>query len=219
MNENKEIEKLKQDSLGVQDKAREIDVKDKISLETATEFLTFLKQGRKEVDKAFDPIIAKNHEAHKLAIAAKKTYSSPWIEAEMIVKPQISSYMAMLARKQREAEAAAEKAEEEKRLKEEEQLAAAIEAEDSGDLEKRDEIMEEITPEVTPVEHTPAPKLKGTSIRKIWKWEIVDFDKIPRRYLTVDPSLVTAEVRRNKENTSIPGIKAYTVDSIATRIK
>ena len=79
--------------------------------------------------------------------------------------------------------------------------------------------MEEITPEVAPVEYVPAPKLEGTSIRKIWKWEVVDFDKIPKKYLIIDPSMVTAEVRQNKGNTNIPGIRAFTVDSIATRIK
>ena len=215
MNEIKGIEELKQKSLGIQDKAREIDINDEISLETASEFLIILKQGRKEVDKAFDPIIAKNHEAHKLAIATKKKYSDPWIAAELIVKPQISNYMAELARKQREAEEAARKAEEERRQK----LETAFKADEAGDAEKAEDILKDVTPEVTKAEYIPQPKLTGTSIRKIWKWEVIDLNLVPRVYLQVDSSKIGAAVRSAKGETHISGIRVYSEDSVAIRTK
>jgi len=214
----KDLEQIKLDALKYPDQAKELKIVDDISLHTASNFLVSIRKLRKEINEAFNPIIEKAHAAHKEALSTKKRFDQPLIEAELIVKPQISNYMAMLARKQREAEAAAEKAEEEKRLKEEKQLAAAIEAEDSGDLKKRDEIMEEITPEVAPVEYATAPKLKGTSIRKIWKWRVIDINIIPREYLIVNPNMITTEMRKSKGDTNIPGIQVYSEDSVATRI-
>ena len=219
MDQNDKLKKLENETLKLKDFAKEITITDDISLGSANEFLVSIKRSRKEINEAFNPIIKKAHEAHKEAIETKKKYEKPLIAAEMIVKPQIAAYFGALARKQREAEIAAEKAEEERRLKEEAQLKTAIEAENKGDFEKRDEIMEDIIPETKPVEYVPAPKLAGTSIRKIWKWKLVSLELVPREYLIVNTNAIMASIRENKGATKISGIQIYSEDSVATRVK
>ena len=219
MERSNELKKLENETLKLKNSVMGIIVNDDISLNFANEFLISIKRSRKEINEAFNPIIKKAHEAHKEAIETKKKYEKPLIAAEMIVKPQIAAYFGALARKQREAEIAAEKAEEERRLKEEAQLKTAIEAENKGDFEKRDEIMEDVIPETKPVEYVPAPKLAGTSIRKIWKWKLVNLELVPREYLIVNTNAIMASIRENKGATKISGIQIYSEDSVATRVK
>jgi len=54
-------------------------------------------------------------------------------------------------------------------------------------------------------------KLEGTHIRQYWKWEVVDISKVPEEFLvqTVDKAMVEATIKRNKEKTSIPGIRVF----------
>ncbi len=47
-------------------------VNDDISLDSANAFLLDIKRVRKEINKAYDPIIKKTHEAHKEAIGIKR---------------------------------------------------------------------------------------------------------------------------------------------------
>lgn len=213
--ENKDdLKKLQTDILLYPEQAKEIRITDTVSLGTANAFLVSIKKMRKEVSGAFDPIVKKAHDAHKEALETKKRYEEPLIAAELIIKPQISTYMAELARKQREAEELAKKAEEERRQK----LETAFKADEAGDAEKAEDILKDVTPEVTKAEYIPQPKLTGTSIRKIWKWEVIDLNLVPRVYLQVDSSKIGAAVRSAKGETHISGIRVYSEDSVATRI-
>jgi hypothetical protein len=47
----------------------------------------------------------------------------------------------------------------------------------------------------------------STNIRKVWKFEIIDAIKIPRRYLIVDESFIRAEIRNGVRE--IPGVRIY----------
>jgi len=218
MKEISVLKKIEAGALEYPEKAKKLSVTNNESLSSANTFLVSIKRMRREINNAFDPIIKKAHEAHREALATKKRYDQPLIEAEMIVKPLIASYMAELARKRREAEEATRRAEEERRRKEAERIAAAVdESEADGDVSGIAEILSEDEPEIKPVEYVPAPKLEGTSIRKIWKWKVVDIDKIPREYLIVNPNMISAEMRDKKGETNIPGIQVYSEDSVSTR--
>jgi len=83
----------------------------------------------------------------------------------------------------------------------------------------KDFLMDDIIPETKPVEYVPAPKLEGTSIRKIWKWRLDKIELVPREYLIVNANAIMAAIRENKGATKIPGIQVYSEDSVATRAK
>lgn len=213
----KVLEKLKSDVILYPEQAKGMTVTDTLSLGKANTFLVAVKSMRKEVGKTFDPIIKKAHESHREALEAKKKFEKPLIAAELIIKPQIASYFGKIERERRAAEEVARKAEEERTRKEEELLEEAIQAEESGDAEKADEILAEEVPEVAAVEYPAAPKLEGTHIRKIWKWQVSDINLIPRKFLIVNPNMLTFEVRQNKGDTKIPGVNVYAVDVVSTR--
>ena len=213
--ENKnDLKQIEINALRYPAQAKGISITDELSLGSANTFLISIKGMRMQIARAFDPIIKKAHDAHKEALATKKQFDRPLVEAELIIKPQISNYMAELARKQRDAEELAEKAEEERRRK----LETAFKADEVGDTEKAEDILKDVTPEIIKAEYIPQPKLTGTSIRKIWKWEVTDLNLVPRVYLQADSSKIGAAVRSAKGETHISGIRVYSEDSVATRI-
>ena len=57
----------------------------------------------------------------------------------------------------------------------------------------------------------------GTSLRKAWKFRIVDASLIPRGYLIPDEQALGQIARTEKEAASVPGVEFYAVDSIGGR--
>ncbi len=49
----------------------------------------------------------------------------------------------------------------------------------------------------------------STRVRKDWSWEMVDPNKIPRKYRSIDTVAISKAVRTLKESCSIPGIRVY----------
>jgi hypothetical protein len=62
-----------------------------------------------------------------------------------------------------------------------------------------------------------APKVKGVSGGKTWKAEIVDVDKIPRKYLTPDTKKINAVAKALKADADIPGIRIYWEPKISAK--
>lgn len=213
MEKENDLKQIEINALKYPAQATEMVITDDISLNSANTFLISIKGMRMQINKAFDPIIKKAHDAHKEALATKKQFDHPLVEAELIIKSRISTYVAMLALRQREAEELAKKAEEERRQK----LEAAFKADDAGDAEKAEDILKDVPPEATKAKYTPQPKLEGTSIRKIWKWELMDIKIVPLEYLQLDLVRIGREVRLHKEKAEIPGIRVYSEDLISTR--
>jgi hypothetical protein len=200
-------------ALTIPDKAKQIQITDDDTYRAAGEILLQIKDLRRQVDEAFDPIISKAHEAHREALAQKKRADAPLVEAEGIIKPRIAAYINEINRKRAEEEARlreeARKAEEERRLIE------AIKAEESGQVEKAEEILAapvEIA-KVRPI--TEAPKVAGISVQKRWTYRIIDGTLIPREYLTPDHSKIGMIVREGKGETTIPGIEVFSEDTVA----
>lgn len=210
------LEKLKAEALGFPSRAKKIIVHDNKTLSIANDFLLAVKALRKEIADTFDPIIEKAHRAHKEAVAQKKRYEEPLVEAEKEVKLQIASYMDEQRRIQREAEEKAKREEEERRKKEAEILKRAKKYEDAGMKEEAEVIKNEI-PLPALVDVPSAPQLDGVKISKIWKWRVVDKNLVPRKYLIVDSASVTRDVKASKGQISIPGIEIYQEDSVAAR--
>ena len=72
-------------AMTVPDKARAIEITDDTTYKGAAEFLLTIKDLRKQIDEAFNPIIDAAHNAHKEALAQKKRADAPLVEAEYII--------------------------------------------------------------------------------------------------------------------------------------
>lgn len=205
---------VEQKALSVPNQAKDIRIIDNNTLLTANTLLLAIKDIRKEIDLAFDPIIRKANDAHKEAIAQKKRAEAPLIEAENFIKPQIASYMNEQERIRREAE---EKARQEAlKAEEERKLTEAVELEKEGFTEEAEAILNETTFIPPPIIPKTTPKLQGTSIKQIWKFRVKNESLIPREYLTVDLVKIGGVVRALKDKANIPGIEVYPEASVAS---
>jgi hypothetical protein len=112
-------------------------------------------------------------------------------EAERILKGKIAEYLEAQERANEEA------------------LQAAADAETGEEASSA-------LAQVAPV--TTAP---GTSTRKVWRWEIVNTDAVPREFLTVDEQALAKYVRAAKESGGapygIPGIRFYQETKIVAK--
>jgi len=207
------IQEIQERALTVPEKARNVKIMDDKTYEAAGEILLQIKDLRKQIDAAFDPIIKKAHEAHKEAVSQKKRADAPLVEAENILKPQIGAYLAEKERQRREEEERLR--EEARKQEEEERLRAAIAAEQAGQKEVAEEIMETpfvVAPVVVP---KTTPKVAGISTRQNWKFRIVSEKLIPREYLAPDMVKIGGVVRALKDKANIPGVEVFPEDTIA----
>jgi len=218
------LQELEQKALSFPEQARTFRVADQATLNKANDFLLTIKAMQKEINETFDPIIRKAHDAHKEAVAKKKKHEAPLKEAEGIVKALMGDYLAEQRRLQEAAEAEmrrlAREAEQKRIDEENKQRAEAQEAIDEGDFDKARDILAKEVPaaEIIPMPITPPPpKMEGVSVKKIWKYRIVDKNAIPREYLKIDEVSIGIVVRTLKDQTRIPGIEVYSEDSLSAR--
>ena len=106
--------------------------------------------------------------------------------------------------------------EEERRLQEiarkqeeERRLAEALQAEAEGNKEEAEAILEEPAYIPMPTVKTDIPKIDNRLFRKVWKFKIIDINKIPIQYLMPDMVKIGGVVRAMKGATNIPGIQVY----------
>jgi seryl-tRNA synthetase len=219
---NDEQRQVAERALTIPEQARSIEITSNEDYTRAGELLLIIKDLRKQIDSTFDPIIKKQHEAHKEAVAQKKKVDAPLVEAEGIIKPRIASWNAEQERIRREEEARlreiARKEEEERRLAE--ALAAEEEAKRNG--ASREEAAAEVETILNePVYVAPVivpkstPRVQGISTVTRWKFRVVNPTVVPREYLVVDEQKIGGVVRAMKDATNIPGIEVYSEDSIS----
>ncbi len=60
-----------------------------------------------------------------------------------------------------------------------------------------------------------APKVKGVSKRKVWKFEVTDVSELPPEYLIANEKAIGGVVRALKDKTNIPGVRVYFEETLA----
>ena len=233
---------LQAEALGYPAAARQLIVTNDKELKAIDEFVKGGKALQKEIRAGYDDIINDWHKGWKNSIAKRDYYLKPVSDGVEIAQGKMVPYMQEQARKRREAEEAARKAQEEAQAAlrraqeeakakalaiEEEKQRKAREALHDGELEKAEKILEEKKTEVAPVktedflpEEVVIPEkveLKGTHMRTTWGWELEDFDQVPREWLCLDPAKITAYVRTAKEKAKIPGIRIFPKTGMASK--
>lgn len=200
-------------------KAREIKVRDQVSLDAANALLRGVKALLARIAATFDPIIKQAHEAHRMAIEKKKKEEAPLLEAERIMKTEIGRYLAEQDRLRREAEEKAKREAEEAERQRLQKIEAAIEAEERGKMDEAEKIFEEALA-VEPPKPTPIPepvKVQGTHARKDLRWRVVDLAIVPREFLMIDQLKIVGVFRIQREKMAIPGIKVYEETVVVSR--
>lgn len=181
----------------------------------AVEFLRQVKAHQKKINDTFDPITNAAWKAYKTAKGEKTKLEAASKEAEIIVEPLIAEWEEkqerLRAETERRLQAIAIENEEERRFKE------AIEAEQRGDKEEARAIMEEPIQVAPVVLSSSTPKVDGVHTQKVWKYRVVDLDKVPRIYMMLDAPKVGTIVRGLKDKTQIEGIEVYYENIVVVR--
>jgi hypothetical protein len=186
-------------------------VNSQATLDRANEFMKEAKTYIKLIDDLMDPAIKKGKAAVAENVSIKKRLQSRAREAEGIIKPVITKYLADQDEIRRKAKEEADQAIEEKFEK-------ARDIERLGDKEKAEEIRKTETAMAEPL--PPVVKAAGTYLTKHWAWEEEDpgSDKIPRKYYVLDILEINRIVREQKDKTNIPGIRVFQKASSRTRL-
>ncbi len=202
---------IKHDTRNWQQKAEVMIIDSQISYEHASDLVQDIIAFRKKIERHYKPAIeaAKKAKAaadlsRKEAIRTQDTHVDPVKEVEKVLQRKIRQYEDARAETERQEKAAAE-------LKAKELTEKAEEKIWEGDDEEAEELLDKADNQeliAKDVVGSTISKVAGSGIRRDWEAIVVDEMAIPRAYLMPDMVRIRAEVRRYKEDTQIPGIKA-----------
>jgi len=179
------------------------------SRKAMTAYLKANKTLMKEITDTFGPLKKKAHEAHGALVAAERKHLEPLEKAESVIKGKMSTWAIeqelIRVAKESELRAAAQKAEEERRL------AEAQAAEDRGDKAEAAQLL--AAPVDVPVVQvqSAAPEIKGIAYVENWSCEVLDEKQVPREYLLVDTKALNQMAKALKSKFNVPGCKARMV--------
>ena len=72
-----------------------------------------------------------------------------------------------------------------------------------------------MTANVAPVVASKVEAVAGVSVKKVWKYEIVDEKLIPREYLIPDTVKIGKMVRAGGDTLQIPGVRIYAESNLS----
>jgi hypothetical protein len=213
---------VKTKALELQARVKLIAVHDQATLDAANDFLHDIDVMLGQIDKTFNPQIAKAHDLHKSLLAEKKKFTEPLELAKKVVGQRIAVHVTALLEKRREAERARLAAEDEARRLAEKTVEKVRDLEANGEEGKAARMVERVHDQVNKIIEA-APEIPdeaataGLVIREDWKFSIVDASLIPREYLVPDEKKIGRIVRALKGDANIPGVRAYAVKSTVVR--
>lgn len=203
------------------ERAKQAAVIDASSYQAAADLLKGIKALRQKIAETFDPHIARAFQAHRALTKEKNDAEAPLTAAERVIKEALVGYDQAQERLRRIEEA---RLREEARLAEEQRVieqAAAMETEgqECGDealvAEAHELISQPIqAPPIAPVARA-TPKVAGITMRKVWRYRVVNANVIPRQYLKVDEPKIASVVRALGRDAKIPGIEVYEEQTVA----
>lgn len=215
MEQTPEIIEVNTLALSVPDQAKQISIKTMDDYVRAGEIMLTIKAIRKKITDTFKPIKQKMDAAKQEVLDQERAADAPLKEAESWLSPQIITWNREQERIRQEEEARlreiARKEEEERQLQE------AILAEQSGQKEEAEAIMDAPVQAAPVVVPKSVPKVAGMSIRDNWKFRITNEKLIPREYLKVDEVKIGQVVRAMKSAANIAGVEVYNEGTVSGR--
>lgn len=172
------------------DNLEDLIVEDKDDIEFASKMLREVKGKKKFLEGERGKVTYHLNEALEIIRSWFRDPIKLLTQCEKILKEKIDDAMEEMERKQQEA------------------LDKASKAAMSGKKSSARRALEDAkAAEIGPIE--------GIQVRAGWDYEIVDFNKIPRKWLCVDDPMLKAHIRSKKGDVQIPGIKVIKKNSIA----
>lgn len=204
-----ELKELESKSVELIEQAKSYKVSNQKTYEESAAYLSSVRILKSKIEAFFEPTIEKFKDTKRTADEGRKAevdrmnvFLNPVVEAESILKKKCKDY----------ENDCAQKAEEERLLKEKEEREriqkAAQTAEDWGEQEKSEELKEEAK-EVEVKAVKKVHKVSGLGIRRVWKVKIVDKSKLPIEYLDPNMPALNAKARELQKEFNIPGAEAY----------
>ena len=203
------IQKAERRVLSLAETADSFVVVDMLGYGVASDFLKKIKDTESKIEAKRLEFTKPLNQSLKAINATFKKLKEPLAEAKKVVSDKILSWRAIEAAKARKAEEEARKIEEEKIRKIQETCESGLEAKDKQEM--IEEIMEEEEPEA--MIKKPETTIGNTQARKIWKFEVTEFDKIPDKYKMINRVEVNADIRAGERD--IPGIKIFQKETLS----
>ena len=206
---------IKTESQSIIEHAKSFEIKDTTDYQRAAALQILITDLINKIKETHNPVIEHWSKKHKEAITEREKDLLPLVGAKTILEGKRISYKNYVDIEKAKQEAALYQ--EEKRKAEELALLTAIQAEESGQKEAADKIIDNpitVAPVILP---SAAPKTKGQINRKAPKFRIIDESLIPRQYLIPDNKSIKKVVKALKERHGIPGIEIYYVEKESFR--
>lgn len=153
----------------------------------------------RELDEAYDDLISDLHKLHKKAIAKKKKYAEPLLEAKRRIGSLMYDYDERERVKREQERLLLEQAQRE--AAEEEALHLAEEMQKEGYEDKANEILKKISDgDIEPSQSLPEVihhpvAVEGVQVRRTNDFEIIDVGKIDRRFMVPDEKAIRQLVK------------------------
>jgi hypothetical protein len=211
----------KTEALAVANRADSLIVRNQEDLSTANDILLKIKVSIDYFAGLYDPQISRAHALHKSLLADKQKFTGPLERAAGIIKPKIASYLYEEDQKRLTAERARQLAEEKVAREAEKAADKAHELIENGKEGKVAAVVEKAAEKIESIKAAipviPAKPVADFSVRETWDFEVTDAALIPRKYLVIDTVTIGKVVRAMKDQTDIPGIRAFPTRSVAVK--
>jgi hypothetical protein len=215
------VEKAKADALAIPDRIGTLVIRDQESLDIFNGLLIEVDARLEYFSDLYDPQIAKANALHKSLLADKKKLTDPLERAKKAGRAKVADYLYEEDQKRlaaaRERQLAEEKAEREA----EKAVDKAHELIEKGQDAKAESIIDKATEKIEAIKAAapavPEKPVADFSLRETWEFEVTDASLVPRKYLLVDEVTIGKIVRAMKDQTDIPGIRAYPKRSVASK--
>lgn len=208
----REMESIQTTALNVFESAKQVIIKDQESYDFQGNRLREIKTQWSKIEEKRKELIKPSQLAVKQLNDFFGVPLNNLKSAENLIKQALIRYS---------DEKEKERLREERRLRDQaEKEAAKLEKkaekqEANGNIEKAKETRLDAKSIPVPVVASKIEKVKGVSFKEIWKFEIIDVDKLPRKYLLPDLKTLGEIARSTKGKVSIPGVRFYSDKTVA----
>jgi len=218
-----ETEVLVNEATTLLDQAKAYTIQNCDQLKTAAAELSKIKAKAKELDDQRKRMTKPLDDSKKEIMDFFRAPLDFLADAESILKRAIAGYQEAQERAAREAQA---KLDAEARKQQERFLARAEKAEESGKVEKAQELAIQAANTVAPVIAANVAKAEGISSRKNWKAEVTDklalvqavaAGKLPISMLDVNMTSLNAIAKATKGEVEYPGVRFYHETVVSAR--
>lgn len=187
--------------------------------------LQLVKQLTAEIESTFGPIERAWRSGLNLTTNTKKKHLEPLNNLNTRGRQLMSAWVIEKQRRQEEERKQLEAAQQE--AAEAAALERVNELLEAGDVTQAEQLLDDLTggnvqPASRPIPMVAAkPTADGASVRMLWDFEVVDENKISRRYLKPDLVAIRQAVQRikdkDKAEAEIGGIRAFQKPNVAIR--